>query len=93
MTGFSRPREYTHLMVAPVNLRERMLALINREVDHALAGRPARITAKVNRLTDLEIIDALYRASKAGVPIDLIVRGSCYASPRRARAFRDGNGA
>jgi polyphosphate kinase len=81
MTGFSRPREYTHLMVAPVNLRERMLALINREIDHALAGRPARITAKVNRLTDLEVIDALYRASKAGVPVDLIVRGSCMLRP------------
>jgi polyphosphate kinase len=81
MTGFSRPREYTHLMVAPVNLRDRMLALIDREIDHALAGRPARIMAKVNRLTDLEIIDALYRASKVGVPIDLIVRGSCMLRP------------
>lgn len=81
MTGFSRPREYTHLMVAPVNLRERMLALIDREIDHVLAGRPAHIMAKVNRLTDLEIIDALYRASKAGVPIDLIVRGSCMLRP------------
>jgi polyphosphate kinase len=81
MTGFSRPREYTHLMVAPVNLRERMLALIEREIGHALAGRPARIAAKINRLTDLEIIDALYRASQAGVPIDLIVRGSCMLRP------------
>lgn len=81
MTGFSRPREYTHLMVAPVNLRARMLALIEREIGHALAGRPARIAAKINRLTDLEIIDALYRASKAGVPIDLIVRGSCMLRP------------
>ena len=45
-------------MVAPVNLRERMLGLIEREIDHAKAGRPARITAKINRLTDLEIIDA-----------------------------------
>jgi polyphosphate kinase len=81
MTGFSRPREYTHLMVAPVNLRERMLALIEREIDHAQAGRPARIAAKINRLTDLEIIDALYRASQAGVPIDLIVRGSCMLRP------------
>ena len=81
MTGFSRPREYTHLMVAPVNLRERMLALIEREIGHAQAGRPARIAAKVNRLTDLEIIDALYRASKSGVKIDLIVRGSCMLRP------------
>jgi polyphosphate kinase len=81
MTGFSRPREYTHLMVAPVNLRERLLALIEREIDHAKTGRPARIAAKINRLTDLEIIDALYRASQSGVQIDLIVRGSCMLRP------------
>jgi polyphosphate kinase len=84
LTGFSRPREYTHLMVAPVNLRQRMLALIEREIAHAQAGRPARITAKINRLTDLEIIAALYRASQAGVPIDLIVRGSCMLRPGMA---------
>ena len=81
ITGFSRPREYTHLMVAPVNLRDRMLKLIEREIDHAQAGRPAGIIAKINRLTDLETIDALYRASQAGVQIDLIVRGSCMLRP------------
>lgn len=81
LTGFSRQREYTRLMVAPVNLRERMLSLIEREIDHARAGRPAHIMAKVNRLTDLEIIDALYRAAQAGVQIDLIVRGSCMLRP------------
>src|ERR1041385_6473976 len=81
MTGFSRPREYTRLMVAPVNLRQRMLALIEREIEHAREGRPARIMAKVNRLTDLEVIDALYRASRAGVSIDLVVRGSCMLRP------------
>ena len=81
ITGFSRQRKYTRLMVAPVNLREGMLSLIEREIDHAQAGRPARIMAKINRLTDLEIIDALYRASRAGVPIDLIVRGSCMLRP------------
>jgi polyphosphate kinase len=81
LTGFSRPREYTHLMVAPVNLRQRMLALIERELEHAQAGRPARIIAKINRLTDLEIIETLYRASRAGVEIDLIVRGSCMLRP------------
>jgi polyphosphate kinase len=67
--------------VAPVNLRDRMLALIEREVGHAQAGRPAHIIAKINRLTDLETIDALYRASQAGVKIDLIVRGSCMLRP------------
>lgn len=81
LTGFSMQKEYTRLMVAPVNLRQRMLALIERETDHAEAGRPARISAKVNRLTDLAIIEALYRASQAGVEIDLIVRGSCMARP------------
>lgn len=81
MTGFSRQREYTRLLVAPVNLRERMMALIEREISHSQAGRAARIAAKVNRLTDLEIIEALYRASRAGVKIDLIVRGSCMLRP------------
>jgi polyphosphate kinase len=81
LTGFSMQKEYTRLMVAPVNLRERMLALIERETEHAKAGREARITAKVNRLTDLEIIESLYRASQAGVAIDLIVRGACMVRP------------
>lgn len=81
ITGFSRQRKHTRLMVAPVNLRAGMLALIEREMEHAGAGRPARIIAKVNRLTDVEIIDALYRASRLGVEIDLIVRGSCMLRP------------
>jgi polyphosphate kinase len=81
LTGFSRQKEYERLMVAPLNLRERMLALIERERAHAQAGRPARIIAKINRLTDLDIIEALYRASQAGVDIDLIVRGSCMLRP------------
>jgi polyphosphate kinase len=81
LTGFSRQKEYSRLLVAPVNLRERMLALIEREKEHAVAGRPARIIAKINRLTDFEIIEALYRASQAGVQIDLIVRGACMLRP------------
>jgi polyphosphate kinase len=81
LTGFSMQKEFTRLMVAPLNLRERMVALIERETAHATAGRPARITAKVNRLTDLEIIESLYRASQAGVDIDLIVRGACMVRP------------
>lgn len=81
LTGFSMQKEYSRLLVAPVNLRDRMLALIERETAHAQKGRPARIAAKINRLTDLDIIDALYRASQAGVKIDLIVRGSCMLRP------------
>jgi len=74
-------KEYSRLMVAPLNLRDRMMALIERETAHALAGREARIAAKVNRLTDLDLIEALYRASQAGVKIDLIVRGACMIRP------------
>ena len=81
LTGFSMQKEYSRLIVAPVNLRHRMLGLIDRETAHAAAGRPAQITAKINRLTDLDIIEALYRASQAGVKIDLIVRGACMLRP------------
>ena len=81
LTGFSIQKEYSRLMVAPLNLRKRMMALIKRETEHAREGRPARITAKVNRLTDLNVIEALYEASQAGVEIDLIVRGSCMIRP------------
>jgi polyphosphate kinase len=81
LTGFSMQKEYSRLLVAPVNLRERMMALIERETAHAEEGRPARIAAKVNRLTDLDIIEALYRASQSGVKIDLIVRGACMLRP------------
>ena len=73
--------KYNCLLVAPVNLRERTLSLINRETGHAKAGRPASIIAKVNSLTDLEVIGALYEASRAGVPIDLVVRGVCMLRP------------
>ncbi|HEX8495530.1 MAG TPA: polyphosphate kinase 1 [Pyrinomonadaceae bacterium] len=81
LTGFSRQKEYSKLLVAPVNLRERMLALIERETEHAREGRPARIAAKTNRLTDFDIIEALYKASQAGVKVDLIVRGGCMLRP------------
>ncbi len=81
LTGFSIQKEYSRLLVAPLNLRKRMMNLIKRETEHALAGRPAHIMAKVNRLTDLNIIEALYKASQAGVKIDLIVRGACMIRP------------
>jgi polyphosphate kinase len=81
LTGYSRQKEYRQLMVAPVNLRERMLALIRREAEHARAGRVARMVVKINRLADIEVIRALYDASQAGVKIDLIVRGICMLRP------------
>lgn len=72
---------YRPLMVAPVTLATDFLALISRETEHAKAGRPARIIAKMNALVDLKTIDALYAASQAGVEIDLIVRGMCTLRP------------
>jgi polyphosphate kinase len=81
LTGFSIQKEYSRLMVAPLNLRKRMMSFIKRETEHALAGRPAHIIAKINRLTDLPIIEALYEASQAGVKIELIVRGACMIRP------------
>jgi len=81
LTGFSIQKEYSRLLVAPLNLRQRMMNLIKRETAHALAGRAAHISAKINRLTDLNIIEALYEASQAGVKIDLIVRGACMLRP------------
>jgi polyphosphate kinase len=81
LTGYSRQKTYRQLMVAPVNLRERMVGLIRREAEHARAGRSAHIRVKINRLADVEVIRALYEASQAGVPIDLIVRGVCMLRP------------
>lgn len=81
LTGFSRQKTYRRLLVAPANMRERFLALIRRESEHARAGQPARIVAKLNALVDAEIIAALYDASRAGVEIDLIVRGICCLRP------------
>src|ERR1051325_4738450 len=81
LTGFSMQKEFSRLMVAPLSLRRRMMKLIKRETEHALAGRAAHIAVKINRLTDLPIIEALYEASQAGVKIDLIVRGACMIRP------------
>jgi polyphosphate kinase len=81
LTGCSRQMEYRKLFVAPVNLREKMSALIDREIEHQRAGRRAHIIAKINRLADNQIIEKLYEASAAGVRIDLIVRGICMLRP------------
>ncbi len=81
MTGFSKVSDYESLLVAPINMRRDLVALIERETEHARAGRPAGIRAKMNALTDPGLVRALYRASQAGVPIALLVRGMCVLRP------------
>ena len=81
LTAYSEHASYAPLWVSPVNIAEHSLDLIAREADHARLGRPARIIAKMNALLDKNIIAALYRASQAGVEIDLIVRGICALRP------------
>ena len=81
LTGFSRQRLYRKLIMAPANMRSRFLEMIEREAKHAAEGRGGRIIAKMNAIVDPEIIEALYDASRAGVQIDLIVRGICCLRP------------
>ena len=81
LTGFSEQHLYRKLMVAPVELREKFNTLLDREIEHKRMGGPARIIAKINRLADLEIIEKLYEVSRAGVEVDLIVRGICVLRP------------
>ena len=81
LTSLGRPPEFEHLLVAPFTLRRGMLDRIERETENARAGRPARIVAKLNALQDEEVIRALYRASQAGVKIELIIRGICCLRP------------
>jgi polyphosphate kinase len=81
LTGRSNPPELRKLLVAPTTMRQRFLDLIAREVEHQRVGRPARIIAKMNQLEDPAMIAALCEASRAGVSIDLIVRGFCCVRP------------
>lgn len=81
LTGYSRQKDYRQLLVAPVNLRDRMVALIDRETQHQKSGGQGRIVAKMNALVDPMIIRKLYEASIAGVKIDLIIRGVCCLRP------------
>src|SRR5215831_11511062 len=81
LTGYSGKADYLALLVAPSSLRQRLRALLEREADHAREGRSARIIIKINGLTDTPLIQDLYRASQAGVRIDLIVRGICCLRP------------
>jgi polyphosphate kinase len=81
LTAYSEQPNYGPLMVAPLDMAQKIISLIDREADHARHKRPARIVAKMNAITDKQVIQALYRASQAGVQIDLIVRGMCALVP------------
>ena len=81
LTGYSKQTSYRELIVAPVALRERLTALIEREIEHLRAGRPAGIIIKNNAISDPGIIRVLYAASRAGVPIRAIARGICCLRP------------
>ncbi|MBD5654167.1 MAG: polyphosphate kinase 1, partial [Candidatus Eremiobacteraeota bacterium] len=81
LTGFSKTTKYEKLLVAPTTMRAGFFELIERETEHARAGRPSGIVAKLNAISDARIVRALYAASQAGVPIELIVRGMCELRP------------
>ncbi|MDZ4754607.1 MAG: polyphosphate kinase 1 [Phycisphaerae bacterium] len=81
MTGRSRQKDYSRLLVAPVAMKRRFIELIEREISVQQAGKQGRIIAKMNQLEDRSVTDALYRASQAGVSIDLMVRGFCCLRP------------
>ena len=85
LTGYSAPPKWNSFIVSPLGLHEAVLGLIAREAEHARSGRPAKITAKMNALVDADVIEALYRASQAGVPITLLIRGICCLRPRVPR--------
>ncbi len=85
ITGYARPRHLEKLAISPDGIRAKLLELIEAEIAHAEAGRPAAIWAKLNALVDVDMIEALYRASQAGVSISLVIRGMCSLRPGVAR--------
>jgi polyphosphate kinase len=83
LTGYARQDSYRRLLVAPHGVRQGIIARIEGEIAHHQAGRPAGVRMKLNSLVDEQVIDALYRASQAGVPVDIVVRGICALRPGR----------
>ncbi|MGI9210678.1 MAG: phospholipase D-like domain-containing protein, partial [Rhodococcus sp. (in: high G+C Gram-positive bacteria)] len=81
LTGYSRKAQYRNLLVAPHGVRRGIIERIDREIEHHAAGRPTRVRLKANALVDEQVIDALYRASCAGVPVEIVVRGICALKP------------
>jgi len=81
LTGYSAKRDYCKFLVAPINLRSGLEALIRREIEHQRRGEPGHLIFKINSLVDKPMIQLLYQASQAGVKIDLIVRGMCCLRP------------
>lgn len=81
LTGYSTKQEYRKLLVAPVSLRKKLEKMIQREIEHAQQGRKAHLIFKLNSLVDPQMIQLLYQASQAGVPVDLLVRGMCCLRP------------
>jgi polyphosphate kinase len=81
LSGYAPDATFKSLLVSPVGVREGLTELIEQEIAHHKSGKKARISIKVNALVDEEIIDSLYKASRAGVPIDIVVRGMCALKP------------